>query len=89
MYAIPLQTLHLCLKKSQPSPEEVLDALDIPVEVELGLPVGHGDHLGEIDDDGIGLVVDHDVELIEVAVDDTVVGELQQQRHQFVIQVWE
>ena len=74
-YAIPSADLSLCVK-NQPSPEEVLDALDIPVEVELGLPVGHGDHLGEIDDDGIGLVVDHDVELIEVAVDDTVVGEL-------------
>lgn len=43
-------------------------------------------HLGEIDDDGATLLVDHDVELVEVAVDDAAIAQAYDEVHQFVVQ---
>lgn len=45
-----------------------------------------GHHLREVDDDGMAVVVDHDVELVEVAVDDAAVAQAHHQRHQLVVQ---
>ncbi len=42
-----------------------------------------GNHLWEIDQNWFLVIVDHDVELIKIAVDDTVVCQFQQQIHQF------
>ena len=50
----------------------------------LGMGCRH--HLWEINDDWLLVIIDHDVELVEVTVDDAVIGELQQQVHQFVVQ---
>ena len=43
-------------------------------------------NLRKVDDDGISVVGDHDVELVEVAVNDAVVGELQQKVDESVVQ---
>ena len=43
-------------------------------------------NLRKVDDDGISVVGDHDVELVEVAVNDALVGELQQKVDESVVQ---
>ena len=43
-------------------------------------------NLRKVDDDGISVVGEHDVELVEVAVNDAVVGELQQKVDESVVQ---
>ena len=68
----------------EPPPEEVLHAVDVPVEEHLGVLVLRGDHLGEVDDDGAAVIHHHDVELVEVAVDDAHGGESQDEVHQGV-----
>ena len=56
--------------------EEALDALDIASEVELGIGVRCGHHLGEVDYRHLLIVVNHQIELVEVTVDESVLGEL-------------
>ena len=48
--------------------------------------MGTGDHLREVDENRLLVHVDHDVEFVEIAVNDAVVGQLHQQVHQFVVQ---
>ena len=74
-------------KHAYPTTEEFSDAVDVALKVLLGVFVRSRNHLGEIDDDGFSLIRDHYVELIEVAVDHPVVGKLQDQVHQFVVEV--
>ena len=45
-----------------------------------------GHHLREVYEDGLLVITDHDVELVEVAVDDSMVSQLDKQAHQFVVQ---
>lgn len=42
-----------------------------------------GYHLWEINQNGLLIFIYHDVELVEIAVDHAVIGQLQQQIHQF------
>lgn len=44
-------------------------------------------HLREVNNDGLVLVSDHDVELIEVAMNDAVVSELHDQVHKIAVQL--
>ena len=44
-------------------------------------------YLWKVDDDWLPVVRDHDVELVEVAVNDSVIGKLQQQVHQLGVQL--
>ena len=44
-------------------------------------------YLWKVDDDWLSVVRDHDVELVEVAVNDSVIGKLQQQVHQLGVQL--
>eukprot|EP00754_Rhynchopus_humris_P008762 Rhum_TRINITY_DN13826_c3_g1::Rhum_TRINITY_DN13826_c3_g1_i1::g.65002::m.65002 len=55
--------------------EEVMDALDVSVEVELGVGVRGGRHLREVDDHKLLVFRDHQVELVEVTVDKPVLRE--------------
>lgn len=48
--------------------------------------VGGGDHLREVDDDWLVVRSDHDVELVEVSVDDSVAGQLDDQVHEVVVE---
>jgi hypothetical protein len=43
-------------------------------------------YLWEIDYDWLAIVGDHDVEFVEVAVNDSVIGKLQDQIHQLRVQ---
>ena len=44
-------------------------------------------YLWKVDDDWLSVVRDHDVELVEVAVNDSVIGKLEQQVHQLGVQL--
>jgi len=45
-----------------------------------------GNHLGKIDEDGFLVVVDHDVKLVKVAMDDTIIGQFEQETHKGIVQ---
>lgn len=47
-----------------------------------------GDHLREIDDDGMVVLIDHDVELVEVSMNHTTVAQAHYQVHQLVVQAF-
>jgi hypothetical protein len=42
--------------------------------------------LGKIDEDGFLVVVDHDVKLVKVAMDDTIIGQFEQETHKGIVQ---
>ena len=50
----------------------------------LSVVVRGGHHLWEVDQRHMILVVDHQVELVEVAVDQAVIGQFDQQLHELV-----
>lgn len=55
--------------------KEGVDALQVAVEVELCIGVLSRDHLGEVDDDYLLLLRYHQVELVEVRMDEAVLSE--------------
>ena len=55
--------------------EEHLDAVLVSLEVEVCFFVVGADHLGEVDGEELEVFVDHEVELVEVAVDEAVLVE--------------
>jgi hypothetical protein len=57
--------------QSKPLGEEVLDTLNISLEVELGIDVTRGCHLREINNSDRLVISDHQVEFVEVSVDET------------------
>lgn len=64
------------LVNSEPLVEEVIDAVDVSLKVELGVHVASTDHLWEVDDDDLGLFGEQqNVELVIVAMDESVFQE--------------
>ena len=59
--------------------EEALDAADIAFEVELGVEVRRGHHLRKVDHGHFFVLADHKIELVEVAVDESVLCKLDDQ----------
>ena len=47
--------------------------------------MGTGDHLGEINQNRFLVIINHDIELVEIAVDDTVISQFQHQIHQLFV----
>ena len=47
--------------------------------------MGGGDHLGEVNHSDVVFVVQHEVKLVEVAVDEAVVPQLDKQLHTLVV----
>ena len=56
--------------------EEALDAADVAGEVELGVEVGRGHHLRKVDHGDLFVLANHQVELVEVAMDEAVLRKL-------------
>lgn len=58
------------------------NALDIAVKVHLRVAMGGGDHLWKVNDGDVLVVRDHQVELVEIAVDQATARELQDEFHE-------
>lgn len=63
-----------------------LDAVQQYLHLSVG--VAGGDHLWEVDNDGFPLFRDHDVELVEVTVNDSVVSQPHNEVHEVVVQTF-
>mmetsp|Transcript_20125 Transcript_20125/g.35356 ORF Transcript_20125/g.35356 Transcript_20125/m.35356 type:complete len:262 (+) Transcript_20125:231-1016(+) len=88
---LPRAALHGLRQRGQVRPahrelhllvEEAHEPAHVPVEQLVRVGVAGRDHLGEIDQgDGARLLVDHEVELVVVAVDEPVAGQLLEDLH--------
>jgi hypothetical protein len=82
----------------EPPLEKSFDAIDIPVKVVFGVCMVNRNHLGEVDENwgqddgfeirsslipGTRLFFDQDIELIEVTVYETILGEAEDHRYKF------
>jgi len=65
--------------------EVSLDALNITVEVVFGVGMRSRSHLREIDHGNSLKIIDHQVKLVEVAMDEPVFGQFNDQIHQVLI----
>ena len=68
--------------KAESLGEEPLDALDVSVEVERRIEMVGRCHLWEVDDCDVFVVGDHQIEFVEVAVDEAVLSELDDELYQ-------
>ena len=62
--------------KVEPASEKVPNALDVSVEIVLGVEMRCADHLRKVDQRDLVFVTEHHVELVEIAMDETVVGQM-------------
>lgn len=67
--------------------EVVADALHVAVKVPLGVAVVGGCHLRKVDERQLARVGAHQVELVEVAVDEPVRGELDNEVHASLVEL--
>jgi hypothetical protein len=58
--------------------------LNVSIEIELSVYVRCGDHLGKVNESYLVLIVQDYIELIEVAVNETVVAQVNNQIHDVV-----
>ena len=65
--------------------EEALDAADIAFKVELGVGVRRGHHLRKVDHGHFLVLADHEVELVEVAMDESMLCKLDDQFDEAVV----
>ena len=65
--------------------EEALDTFDVTSEVVLCVQVRCGDHLREIDHGDFLVLTDHEIELVEVAMDEAVLRELNDELNQAMV----
>lgn len=52
----------------------------------FGIEMRGGHHLGKVDHGDVIVVVEHEVELVEISVDEPVVGQLDDQFHDLIVQ---
>lgn len=67
--------IQLCfLIEFESTEEEGIDAIKVSVEVEFCIEMLCGDHLWEIDDNYFLLFSDHEIEFIEIGMNETILG---------------
>lgn len=66
--------------------EEITNAVHISLKVEVRVLMLGGNHLWKINDNGLTVVLYHYIELVEVAVYNTVIRQSDNQIHELVVQ---
>ena len=82
---VGFQDGHALKLQSEALSEEALDAFDVTSEVILCVQVRRGDHLREIDHGDFLVLTDHEIELVEVAMDEAVLRELNDELDQAMV----
>ena len=65
--------------------EEIPHALHISVEVKLGVQMGRAHHLREINKSHLVAIAEYEIELVEIAMYETVVAQVHNQIHDVVV----